>query len=272
MLHFMSRRRAPNRSALLILAGSALVAAACGSGSESPADQNQAQRELSTAYAQLYNTADGLSGLDALLYVKFESDAVDHFVSGMADDMAALAEEIEAATEGVAWIDLEDQGLPAVEIEKRSKAQFDRGLGLAPLVGRTGADFERTLLLTLSGGLNQSRYLVEVMLDREEHPARRELLIRAKTTFDRLYDADVDLLNARYFCNEALDAQVTDDAGSRDFDGDADAGTIDVPGEVGEPDQVDPADSETQAEVNQEQQQRRDAQQRNAGPRGKGSP
>lgn len=211
-----------------------------------PTDANatQAQIDISQGYAQLFQTANGLSNVNALLYIKLESDAVDRFITGLSEDMAQMATATKQATRSAPWIDLDATGLPRIEQMKRSKSQLDRALGLAPVFGRTGADFERTLLLTLSGGLNQSRYLTRVLLELETDDSRKAFLEQARDTFDRLYDADVDLLNSRYFCNAAADQPITDDAASRDFDGD----------EGGDSDNVrrgpEAEDGPTQGEVN----------------------
>lgn len=245
-----------------VMAATLLLTVGCSQQAQ-PAATNatQAQIDISQGYAQLFQTANGLSNVNKLLYVKLESDAVDRFITDLSEDMATMAMATKAATRSAEWINLDDTGLPRIEQMKRSKSQFDRALGLAPAFGRTGADFERTLLLTLSGGLNQSRYLVRVLLELDTDEERKAFLKQARDTFDRLYDADVDLLNSRYFCTAAADRPITDDAASRDFDGD----------EGGDSDNVrrgsDADDGPTQAEVNARSDDQ-DAQ--NGGPRGKG--
>jgi hypothetical protein len=70
----------------------------------------------------------------------------------------------------------------------------------APLVGSTGADFERTLLLTQAGQLNQARYLSEVLADAEANADRRRLLVELNGEFDELYGRVDELLEEQYYC------------------------------------------------------------------------
>lgn len=94
--------------------------------------------------------------------------------------------------------------MPEMEKKKRQASQWDRAFSLAPIVGQTGKDFERTLLLTQSGALNQLCFLTEVMQDSEKSDTRKAFLTKVKQGFDGLYDKVVKLLNDEYFCSSSV--------------------------------------------------------------------
>jgi hypothetical protein len=60
-------------------------------------------------------------------------------------------------------------------------------------------DFERTLLLTQSGALNQLRFLAQALADAEGNPARRNWVLGVRREFDRIYVEIVALLDKRFF-------------------------------------------------------------------------
>ena len=70
-----------------------------------------------------------------------------------------------------------------------------------PVVGRTGDDFERTLLLSLSAALNQQRHLVRVLGDDEPVDAVSQWLEDSRSSLDALYQRFEALLESRYFCS-----------------------------------------------------------------------
>lgn len=91
------------------------------------------------------------------------------------------------------------QPLPEIEQRKQSAANRERVLSFAPLLGRTGPDFERTLLLTLSGGLNQLRFLTQVMAEQERNGDRAALLNGAHDRLQQLYQQTLKLLSEQYY-------------------------------------------------------------------------
>lgn len=72
--------------------------------------------------------------------------------------------------------------------------------------GASGADFERTLLFTLSGGLNQFRHLARVMAEEERSEQRREFLKTAEARMDELYNAMLKLLSERYYVHDTYES------------------------------------------------------------------
>ncbi len=89
--------------------------------------------------------------------------------------------------------------MPEIEQRKQSAANRERVLSFAPLLGRTGPDFERTLLLTLSGGLNQLRFLTQVMAEQERNGDRAAFLNGAHDRLQQLYQQTLKLLSEQYY-------------------------------------------------------------------------
>ena len=154
---------------------------------------------LSHGYAQLHTMLGALAWTDDLLLFKLESD----WLEDTAEDLAKTASSLDGRLERLAGkypgVDLDDDGLPEIERRKRDAVRNDRLLSFAPMIGRTGANFERTLLLSTSGALNQMRHLCRVMLELETEPGLRGYLDDARRETDRLYARVVDLLEERYF-------------------------------------------------------------------------
>lgn len=155
---------------------------------------------LSEGYSQLYDAASGLRYLDEFLAVKFESDATDAVITDVAEYAARLRGQLEQLGKDYPSLSLEDDGLPILDKKAREIGQKERLKSLAPIVGSTDAEFERTLLLTQSGALNQLRYLSQVIAEAEKSEERKAFLGDVRQNFDRLYNDVVGLLNKEYFC------------------------------------------------------------------------
>ena len=162
----------------------------------SDADQNLI---LSEGYSQLYEAAKGFKFLDEALLLKFETDEFQAFVEQTSAYFADLETTLEQLNENYPSISLDNTGLPLLEKRTRSAVQKARLASLAPLTGASGIEFERTLLLTLSGAFNQLQFLVREMQDVEKSDERITLLMDMQENFDRLYAADLELLDRKYF-------------------------------------------------------------------------
>ena len=164
-----------------------------------PAPGATHDRELSQGYAELYEAVSGLRWLEALLAIKFESEETHRVVSDLAHDAAGMKGELEAMAREYPSLSLKDDGLPALERRKRELMERDRAKSLAPIVGAKGADFERTLLLSQSGALNQLRFLAAALEEAERGSPREAQVARIRERLDRHYVAVVRLLDRRFF-------------------------------------------------------------------------
>lgn len=190
----------------LALTGCALVDAKEGEAQESeqvqakPAQkQTELQQELARGYALLFELVSSLQHADELFMVKVESDDVQAVTDDVAQAMTETIERLEAMA-STSSFDLEDTGTPRFAQETREAMARSRIKSFAPFVGKTGVEFERTLLLTQSGGLNQMRHLTEVLADVETDSDRKRILADADERFDTLYGRVSELLNAQYYC------------------------------------------------------------------------
>lgn len=154
---------------------------------------------LNDGYSLLYGDVSGLANADKIFLVKFENDATQAVVTETADYMGELTGQLERVARDYPSIRLDLEPLPEIERETQAAATQARIKSFAPVVGRSGADFERTLLLTLSGGLNQLRHLARVMAEAERSAPRGALLRNAEDRLDALYAKIEQVLEDHYF-------------------------------------------------------------------------
>lgn len=199
-----------NSGVALLAAGLMLVAVPaageapepCGSAANgtqeelSPADR---RRALSQGYAQLYDAVSGIRLLDELLLLKLESDETQRVLTDLAEYSTKLRGELESWSRALPWLSLEDDGLPLIEQKTREAQERDRIRALAPVVGASGDDFERTLLLTYSGTLNHLRFLAQALAEAEDNIRRCRHVRGVQRQLDRRYVAMVQLLDRRFF-------------------------------------------------------------------------
>jgi hypothetical protein len=122
-----------------------------------------------------------------ILYVALYFDPNDY--------KAELAGLGKLAKEGPS-LDLDRQILPAMFIRTRQSVQAEQ---LKELLGATGKDFERRLLLSMSGPLNQGRHLATVMHEAEPNTERKAFWQQVREQFDDHYRRVMALLEKRYF-------------------------------------------------------------------------
>ena len=184
----------------LLGAGMALLVAGTGGAQTDTSGDAQLDR-LNEGYSLLYGDISGLANADKAFLIKFENDATQSVVTDVADYMAELTGELEQLARDYPSLQLDLEPLPEIEKAAQEAAATARIKSFAPIIGRSGADFERTLLLTLSGALNQLRHLARVMVDAERSDARRTLLQSAQTRLDTLYREIDQVLVDQYFAS-----------------------------------------------------------------------
>ncbi|TAH39740.1 MAG: hypothetical protein EYC70_02840 [Planctomycetota bacterium] len=148
-------------------------------------------------YILLHQTVKGMKHSDELLLVKFESDATEKVIDDIADSASEVEERLERIAESEPSLDLDLDILPEVMTAAQDSAMKER---LKDLLTERGKEFERLLLLTQSGALNQARHLARVMVEVEEdNEARQAFWKDVQRIFDEHYREIVDLLEAQYF-------------------------------------------------------------------------
>src|SRR5919106_2245702 len=184
-----------------LMSALAMLAAGCASEPPRPtAAVSDGHQLVSEGYTLMYDAASKLKFGDELLLVKIEADPVDEFISDISTYAGDLQGQFEELAERDPVVKLDLELLPAMEVMTRDSVTGER---VPDLLSRNGKDFERLLLLTQSGALNQSRHLARVMVDTETDPERKALWQEIQAQLDDLYDRTVSLLEQDYFCNGA---------------------------------------------------------------------
>jgi hypothetical protein len=86
-----------------------------------------------------------------------------------------------------------------IEGDERKAIGEDMAKDFAPLIGKTGTEFEREALLMFYNSLNEQRHLTGVMVGRETDPALRKFLETTKAQLEARYAKVGALLSRHYF-------------------------------------------------------------------------
>jgi len=167
----------------------------------SPSDSEGAKNaELSYGYGQLYKTASGLKHVKTALHVKVESRTINALVGDISNYAEQLTGQLEKLDRDYPALRIDDPGLPEIEMKRRKAVVWDQVFLMAPIEGKTGKAFERALLLSQAGVLNNLRFLAQVIKDDEKSNQRKAFLTETHTRLDDLYQRVVSLLEKEYFC------------------------------------------------------------------------
>lgn len=170
-------------------------------GADGTRPTQEQNRVLSQGYSQLYQMLAGMQHLNKANYLKVESDKMEAMNEAIASASAAVADQLEKMADDYPSLTIKDTGLPEIEQKKRKAIRMDRIKDLAPIVGRTGKDYERTLLVTEAGLVNSARFLAEVIREEEKDEKRAAMMAKTKERFDELFNRILKLLEKDYFCS-----------------------------------------------------------------------
>lgn len=177
-----------------------VAVAGCDPRAEKPADLGAQRTMLSEGYSMLHADASQLGRVDALLYVKFESQALDEVltaISRFGDDLSADLERI-ARDYPAVRIDLKP--LPEMETRKRFAIGKDRALRFVPLIGGgSRMEYERTMLMGMANALNHESHLCRVMAAEEPDASLKEFLLATEKRYQALYALTMGVLDRDYF-------------------------------------------------------------------------
>lgn len=202
------------RSKLLLLtilfAGFAAGCASLGADSSScPCPTAAAHRKapelgperlmLSEGYSLLYRDASSFDLSALILYAKFESKKVHELVTAVSDFGGALKADLERIDRDYPGVRVDLDPLPELEKRKRRAIGEDRARYFAPGIGRSGREYERTMLIGLLNGINHERHLCEVMAEAETDAGLEDFLLDTGRRYDGLHDRIEALLEAEYF-------------------------------------------------------------------------
>jgi hypothetical protein len=193
--------RAPT---LMRLATTALlvVLGACSQLSDKsrPApDKNASRAQLSIGYSQLYQEADGIPKLKWLLMFKDKPEEMGRLTNDLTGYYRQLAETMKKLSKQYPAMRIDAPAMSEIEGEERKAMGADMAKDFAPLVGKTGIEFEREALLMFYNALNEQRHLTGVMIGLEKDPGLKKFLETTHGQLEERYAAVGALLNRRYF-------------------------------------------------------------------------
>jgi hypothetical protein len=187
-----------NARRLLLVVLVSMLGACAGGGPTKSDDPKKIRRDLAEGYSLLYSDLRGLDRAELVLYVKEESDAVDELVSEVSDFAGKVRQDLERLSKAypAARIDLD----PMPEMEKRKRASMlkDRVKEYAPVTGKVGKRFERSLLGQMRSGLNQQAHLCKVMAEVEPEKGLREFLLDTQKGMERHHERVNRFVEKRY--------------------------------------------------------------------------
>jgi hypothetical protein len=162
-------------------------------------DLNKQRLMLSEGYSILYKDASNLDLAELILYAKAESEAVDKIVSAASDFGGRLKKDLERIARDYPGVRIDLDPMPEMEKRKRAAITKGRARYFAPIVGKGGREYERTVLIGYANGFNHERHLCKVMAEAEPDAGLKKFLLDAEKRYDDLYERVTALLEQEYF-------------------------------------------------------------------------
>ncbi len=160
---------------------------------------DQARQDLNYGYANLYDNLKSFAWTDEVMMIKKEAEEVNHVGKDVGETCGKLVDKLKSLTHDYPNLKLDEMGQPKVLADKKKDLKKEKLKKFLPLTGKTGVDFERTLLIATQGGIDDQRLLSEVMLGMETDKGLRDYLSTVHSEMERLYNRVDRLLNARYY-------------------------------------------------------------------------
>jgi len=185
----------------LAVMGLLLALGACShfTHSEKAEPGKGARDQLAIGYSLLYQEADGIPKLKWLIRFKDKSDDLSRVTDELVSYYQQLAQTLEKLSRQFPAVRINVKPMSDIEADTRKAIGTDLAKDIAPVIGKSGTEFEREALLTFYNSLNEQRHLVRVMLEREQVPALRDFLETTRYELDSRYDKVGKLLNHSYF-------------------------------------------------------------------------
>jgi hypothetical protein len=179
-----------------------LTLAACSQMSDArkpPPDKNAPRAQLSIGYSLLYQEADGIPKLKWILMFKDKPEEMGQLTKELVTYYQQLADTMQKLSKQYPAMRIDVTPMSEIEGDERKAIGADTAKDFAPLVGKTGVEFEREALLMFYNSLNEERHLTGVMVGLETEPALRKFLETTKAQLEEQYAKVGALLNHRYF-------------------------------------------------------------------------
>ena len=179
-----------------------LALAACSQLSDAtkpPPDRNAPRAQLSIGYSLLYQEADGIPKLKWILMFKDKPEDMGRVTNELVSYYQQLADTMRKLSKQYPAMRIDVTPMSAIEGDERKAIGEDLAKDLAPVVGKSGVEFEREALLTFYDSLNEQRHLTGVMIKLETEPALKNFLETTKAQLEEQHAKVGSLLNRRYF-------------------------------------------------------------------------
>ncbi len=164
------------------------------------ADGLSSERQmLSEGYSILRHDADTLTRTKLILYAKSETDEFDELITAVSAFGSKLKDDLDRVDLDYPGVRVDLDPLPELEKRKRFATGFDKAVDFAPVVGKSGGEYERTLLISVANGLNQERHLVLELTKAETDAGLKDFLRGVQTKMDALYARTENLLRKRHY-------------------------------------------------------------------------
>ena len=195
---------APRRSTLIRFVATTLLLtlAACSHLSDTrkpPPDKSAPRAQLSIGYSLLYQEADGIPKLKWILMFKDKPEEMGRVTNDLVSYYQQLADTMQRLSKQYPAMRIDVPPMSEIEGDERKAIGTDLAKDFAPLIGKTGIEFEREALLMFYNTLNEQRHLTGVMVGRETDPALRKFLETTKAQLEARYAKVGALLSRRYF-------------------------------------------------------------------------
>ena len=192
------------RSTLIRFIATALLLtlAACSQLSDTrkpPPDKNAPRAQLSIGYSLLYQEADGIPKLKWILMFKDKPEEMGRVTNDLISDYQQLADTMRRLSKQYPAMRIDVAAMSEIEGDERKAIGADLAKDFAPVIGKTGVEFEREALLMFYNALNEQRHLTAVMAGLETDAALRKFLETTKAQLDAHYAKVGALLNRSYF-------------------------------------------------------------------------
>jgi hypothetical protein len=162
-------------------------------------DKNAPRAQLSIGYSLLYQEADGIPKLKWILMFKDKPEEMGRVTNDLVSYYQQLADTMQRLSKQFPAMRIDVTAMSEIESNERKAIGTDMAKDFAPVIGKTGVEFEREVLLMFYNTLNEQRHLTGVMVELETDPALRKFLETTKAELEARYATVGALLNRRYF-------------------------------------------------------------------------
>jgi hypothetical protein len=177
-----------------------LTLTACSHLSDTKRPAGDAPRtQLSIGYSLLYQECDGIPKLKWLFTFKAKAEEMGRLTDELVSYYQQLARKMQKLSTEYPGMRIDVDPMSKIEADTRKAMGEDMAKQFAPLIGKTGTDFEREVLLMFSDSLNEQRHLTEVMIGLETDPGLKKFLQTTNAQLDERHTRVNELLKRRYF-------------------------------------------------------------------------